>query len=155
MCLAEGISFETVFRTEDLQDTESQFCFSTTDAFIYSLYREKFQSLPLNEERAFSLSVYATIARHYLKPQATKSWYFQPSSEPQLGGIKAGDWVTAQGLHPAIYLVLDADESACDVMLISREHHLDENRFLTEGKVVMVHKDRIAPVLFNIEESQL
>lgn len=155
LSLSQDIVFKTIFRAEELQGSESNFSFSTTDAFTYSLYRDKFRSLNLDEESEFSLAIFATIARHYLKPQATKSWYFKPSSEPQVGLIKEGDWVSAEGLHSAIYLVIGADENACDIMLVSKEHQLDGNRFLSRGKVLRVHRDRIAPVLFKIEESQL
>lgn len=155
LSLCQDIVFKTVFKVEELQSSELSFAFSTTDAFIYSLYRDKFRSLHLDEESEFTLAIFATVARHYLKPQATKSWYFKPSTEPQAGLIKEGDWVTAEGLSSAIYLVIAAEQTACDIMLVSKEHQLDENRFLSRGKVLRVHRDRIAPVLFKIEESQL
>ena len=73
--LAAGVTFTTVFKVSELLSYElHEQPFSTSDAFLYSLYRDKFYHTPFDEEQAFSLAVNATIASQYIKPLAAKSW---------------------------------------------------------------------------------
>lgn len=154
--LTKEYLFTTPFKqTELTSNCQSGNCFTTSDAFVYSLHRDKFASLPINEEQAFTLAICATIATNYLKPLATKSWYFKEASSDFTKPIHVGDWVSLNTSEEAIYLVLNTDTTASDIMLVSRTHQIDGSRHYQMGKPLRVHNDRLSPVLYELQEHQL
>lgn len=154
--LADNITFKTGIKGSELNgNCYDGGCFTTSDAFVYSLHRDKFATLPINEEHAFTLAINATVATHYLRPLATKSWYFELANNDLCRPVQAGDWVSLNAINEAIYLVLNTDNTASDIMLVSSEHQIDDQRVFVRGKTLRVHNDRLNPVLYEIQEHQL
>jgi cell division protein ZapC len=154
--LSSNIRFGTQFKSSELINSDlNHKGFSTSDAFVYSLYRDKFKDLPIDEEQAFTLAVSATISVQYLKPLATKSWYFSLAHNDLNLPIKQGDWVVLNAQSEAIYLVLDASEHASNIMLMSKIHYIDDNKTFSKGKTLRVHNDRMLPILYELQEHQL
>ena len=154
--LTEQFLFQTPFKqTELTSNCQSGSCFTTSDAFVYSLHRDKFAPLPISEEHAFTLAVCATVSTNYLKPMANKSWYFKEASSDLSKPVHVGDWVSLNTSEEAIYLVLNTDTTASDVMLVSKSHRIDEQRQFKMGKPVRVHNDRLSPVYYELQEHQL
>ncbi len=154
--LTEEISFVTQFKRSELIEEDFQNKpFSTSDAFVYSLYRDKFSSLPIDEEQAFTLALSATVSSHYLRPLATKSWFFDLANNDLSRPIQQGDWVTLNAANEAIYLVIDTDQTASNIVLVSKKHVIDEHKTFEKGKALRVHNDRMSPVLYELQEHQL
>ena len=154
--LSNDICFPTQFKANELLNTDViNKNFSTSDAFVYSLYRDKFKEIPINEEQAFTLAISATISSQYLKPLATKSWYFALAQNDLNLPIKQGDWVVLNAETEAVYLVLDTSEHASNVMLITKAHKIDDNKTFYNGKTLRVHNDRMLPILYELQEHQL
>ena len=154
--LAPDIQFETLYTSQQLLGIPvSGQGFSTSDAKVYSEYRDKFKSLPLNQQAQFTLAVNATVASLYLKPQATKSWVFQPSLEADISRIQVGQYVKAMAVDEGLYLVLDTDDTASTLFLMSRWHKIDENRWFERGKIIKVHNDRLRIEPYHIQEQDL
>jgi hypothetical protein len=154
--LSGEIVFDTCFKKAEVDAAlEYGKPFSTSDAFVYSLYRDKLKTIPLTEQAQFTLAINATISDHYLKPQATKSWFFKANNEPSPIPVKQGDWVQLVTNDVALYLVLDCNESTAKIMLVGREHSVDDTRVFQRGKVLRVHSDRLRPVMFKIQEDML
>jgi len=154
--LAAGVNFPTVFKISELlsYDLHEQ-PFSTSDAFLYSLFRDKFSYAPFDEEQAFTLAINATIASQYLKPLAAKSWLFHPASSAGIGKVKQGDWVALKATDEAIYLVLDTDHETSDVILASNRHQISDSRVIFQGQTLKVHNDRLTPTLIELKADQL
>ena len=156
LVLAQNIHFLTSFRKEEIINLEHPTCrFTTADACQYSSFRDKFRTLPLNQEQQFRLAVNATVAERYAKPQASKSWYFRTKPVSDVLPFEVGDYVTLQTERQGVYMVLNMDEVASTLMLVSAVHKIDEQRTYCCGKTVRVHNDRVSSHPFEIQEHQL
>lgn len=154
--LSDDIVFETPFKPRELNGLcYDGACFTTSDAFVYSLHRDKFSSLPITEEHAFVLAICATVASHYLSPLAIRSWHFHRANNDLSRPVQQGDWAVLNAKNEAIYLVINVEETASDVLLISSSHQIDEQRTFHRGKALRVHNDRLTPVLYKLQEHQL
>ena len=156
LVLAQDIRFLTSFRQEELIDLDLPSCrFTTSDACVYSRFRDKFKLLPLGEEQQFRLAVNGTVAERYAKPLASKSWYFKRKSVTDILPFDVGDYVALQTEQQGIYLVLDRDQVASTLMLIGSVHKIDELRTFCCGKTIRVHNDRISSYPYEIQEHLL
>lgn len=156
LVLAEDIRFATSFRKEELHEFDHNACrFSTSDASIYCAFRDKFKLLPLNEEQQFRLAINGTVAEKYARPMASKSWYFKTKPTSDVMPFDVGDYVTVQAEQQGLYLVLETDDVASILMLISKVHKIDELRTICCGKTIRVHNDRVSSFPYEIQEHQL
>ena len=154
--LSEDVVFPTVYKASELINSfQDEQCFTTSDAFLYSLFRDKFSAVAMDEQQAFTLAVNATVANHYLKPQAIKSWFFAVAQHKEKKIIRQGDWVALNAKEQAIYLVLDTDQHASNVILVSERHVIDDSRLYIRGKALRVHNDRLTPVSHQLQDYQL
>lgn len=131
------------------------FQFSAADAAEYISVREVLCALPFDQEARFSTAIFASIACHYLKPLAAKSWYFLSIAKQINPKIKRHSLVKSVAQEQGIYLVLHAEKNASLVILLSKQQQIDANRCFKRGTVIKVHNDRLMPVSSDIQELKL
>ena len=156
LLLTASIRFATAFKNDALRLPDgASHPFSMADASYYSELRHKFARLPLNEEQQFTLAINATAAHQYLKPLASKSWYFFIARSDAPRPFQVGDYVSTQAKSTGLYLVLDTDTSTSTIFLMSEKQQIDEQRWFHRGTTLRVHNTRLILEPYEIQEHQL
>lgn len=147
LILAEDVHYVTDFLMSQLVDSLSLGGgFTASDAAEYQNYSELLANAGFDQEWRFKLAINATVALNYLKPLATRSWYFRLAETPYVGEIKPQTWVQLDAQTNAKYLVLRVDEQASYLMLVNVEHQVNGVKTLKRGNIIKVHNDRLSPL---------
>ena len=140
--LANDIEFPTELKAEQINQCEEPYTpFSALDAELYSAFREKFENSELDQQGQFTVAINATAACSYLSPIPAKSWLYQPAQ--CVLNKHVGDIVKLVAETEADYLVLDKDDSSSLVVLVSKQHQINDKRCFIQGQVMKVHNDRL------------
>lgn len=111
--------------------------------FLHASYELLTEQCGMDESNGMLHAMNAVSARRFFKPIMPQSWYFLPSS----ARLTLSELILVELDTPedsGLFLILDQDDSAALVMLVSESLTLTEHKTMTRGSVIRVMEDRIA-----------
>ena len=152
MELGDGMVFVSAFKKSELvNDAFSDKRFSIEQNEDFTLLMEKLDGqLPLPEDFIYQIVLNAVAAKSFYKPLMPKSWFF--ATAPSVSSAQVGNIVKLQSAtQTRHYLVVESNTTASTLLLIEREHQLDDTKSLAQFSLIKVMNDRLIPVKFELQ----
>ncbi|MDP2560366.1 cell division protein ZapC [Psychrobium sp. 1_MG-2023] len=120
--------------------------FSIDHTEDFYLFVEKIeQQLEIPSDFIYQIALNALTAKAFYKPLMPKSWFF--SIAAGVSSAQPGKVVHLQSAHETRhYVIVESNSSASTLLLIEREHQLDERKVLNQFDLIRVMNDRLMPI---------
>ena len=145
--LGAELVFVSAFSKKDLvADALNSAIFSIEQSQDFYHFTERVeQQLTLPGPVVDHIALNAVTAKAYFKPLMPKSWFFNTASS--VSSAQAGNIVQLQSTYGLKhYLIVESTTKASTLLLIEREHQLDDVKKLVQFGLIKVMNDRLMPI---------